>query len=122
MKTLLSLTLLFSGCCDTGKAIGDFAADKCIEIPDPNPGEITAFEDSSSESGSIETTGVDPTDGDCCEAHGVINGGTCLASEFPFCINCEGESVLCMTHGCATQDVEDCCLSDEGETIACTSN
>lgn len=57
----------------------------------------------------------------CCEEFGYLpnHGMICGASEMPWCVGCDGKPVLCMTHGCAVINALDCCLSDEGETIAC---
>ena len=58
---------------------------------------------------------------DCCYDHGIVAGkqDTCAASEGSFCLGCDYEAVLCMTHGCGTPGFQDCCLSDKGETVAC---
>jgi hypothetical protein len=68
---------------------------------------------------------VDPNDtdepGDCCEENGSLPDapGICAVSEAPVCVGCDGEPVLCMTHGCATPNVADCCLNRAGVTVAC---
>ncbi len=57
----------------------------------------------------------------CCEEHGSMPGkaGLCALGEPPFCVDCEGQPALCQNQGCATPGATDCCLSDDGETIAC---
>lgn len=57
---------------------------------------------------------------DCCDLHGKKPGtGLCEAGLEPFCTDCDGKPALCMTEGCGSANVEDCCLSDAGETVAC---
>lgn len=58
---------------------------------------------------------------DCCEEHGTVDGaeGLCLAGERMRCIGCDWLPRLCMTHGCAVPDAEDCCLDEQGATVAC---
>jgi len=67
--------------------------------------------------GSEKTSG----DGSCCEDFGNAPGkpNTCNASEGSFCVGCDYEPVLCMTHGCTVEGEEDCCLSPDGETVPC---
>jgi len=61
-----------------------------------------------------------PAEPDCCDQHGEIPGtGLCWASVDMFCVDCNGEPALCMTHGCETPNAPDCCLSRTGETVAC---
>ena len=37
----------------------------------------------------------------------------------PTCFDCHWEPVLCMEQGCSTPNVADCCLNDDGQTVAC---
>lgn len=57
----------------------------------------------------------------CCESHGNVEGqdDTCNLSHGNSCIGCDYQPVLCMTHGCSEPGEQDCCLSPEGETVAC---
>lgn len=71
--------------------------------------------------GDSSSTGEPTTGGDCCEEHGAFPeaDGICAVSEAPVCVGCDGEPVLCMTHGCAVPNVEDCCLDQAGVTVVC---
>ena len=105
MKTLMFAlcSVLASACCDNGD-LGS-STFKDVETGDTDP-----------------TTGhADAGNDQCCEDFGYLpnHGMICGASEMPWCVGCDGEPVLCMTHGCAVINALDCCLSDEGETIAC---
>ena len=89
------------------------------------PGPIIVGTETGPSTGSpdVEPTTGDPSTGpgDCCEQHGGMPGkaGLCALGEPPFCVDCEGQPVLCQNQGCATPGVTDCCLSDDGETIEC---
>jgi hypothetical protein len=82
----------------------------------------TDTDPSTGDPGGEPTTG-DPSTGpgDCCEEHGSVPGkaGLCALGEPPFCVDCHGQPVLCQNQGCATPGATDCCLSDDGETVAC---
>lgn len=67
---------------------------------------------------------------ECCAAHGHVPGkrDTCAISEEPYCIGCDGDPVLCWTVGCESPCdpsmgtcAEDCCIADDGETVACSA-
>lgn len=62
-----------------------------------------------------------PAPPNCCEDHGEVAGapGLCSLTADHKCVGCDYEPVLCMTHGCGSANVEDCCLSDDGETVPC---
>lgn len=61
-----------------------------------------------------------PAPNACCDEHGVGDQpGMCGTSTETFCVDCDWNPVLCMTEGCGSANVEDCCLSEEGETVAC---
>jgi hypothetical protein len=78
--------------------------------PDPTTGEPT------------EPSCADmPAPPNCCEDHGEVAGapGLCSLTADHKCVGCDYKPVLCMTHGCGSANVEDCCLSDEGETVPC---
>lgn len=85
--------------------------------------------DGTSSSGGLTTGEVVWGEGDCCEQYGDQFGGICLLFDFdgdkvsgepPACIGCDWEPVLCMTHGCGTPNVKDCCLNDKGQTVTCS--
>lgn len=81
--------------CDERPAECDEISD-CLDVPPPAP------------------------EPNCCDMHGEIPGtGLCWASVDMFCVDCNGEPALCMTEGCGSANVEDCCLSNAGETVAC---
>lgn len=81
----------------------------------------STFKDGEGDTGDPTTGHADAGNDQCCEDFGYLpnHGMICGASEMPWCVGCDGEPVLCMTHGCAVINALDCCLSDEGETIAC---
>lgn len=80
--------------CDERPAECDEIAD-CLDVPPPAP-EL-----------------------DCCQEFGTATQpGVCAASEGSFCIGCDYQPVLCMEIGCDAAGGP-CCLSDDGETVAC---
>lgn len=89
----------------------------------PGPVIVGTETDPSTGEPEVEPTTGDPStgSGDCCEQHGAMPGkaGLCALGEPPFCVDCEGQPVLCQNQGCTTPGATDCCLSDDGETAAC---
>lgn len=71
--------------------------------------------------GGEPTTSASTSAMGCCEEHGSMPGkaGLCALGEPPFCVDCGGQPALCQNQGCATPDATDCCLSPDGETVAC---
>jgi hypothetical protein len=107
MKTIMFATfcsLFASACCDSGVDSGS-----------------TTFKDVETSDDGPTTTANEAGNEQCCEEFGYLpnHGMICGASEMPWCVGCDGEAVLCMTHGCAVINALDCCLSDEGETVPC---
>lgn len=92
--------------CDYKACAADLAVAACDEVPES----CKAIE-------SCLMPAPEPT---CCDVHGEIPGtGLCWASLDLFCVDCNGGPALCMTEGCGSAGVEDCCLSDAGETVPC---
>lgn len=116
-------SVLASACCDGGDLvdnINDFAIKACSGGGADDGGSST-IKDGEDDTGEPTTGHADAGNEECCEEFGYLpnHGMICGASEMPWCVGCDGEPVLCMTHGCAVINAPDCCLSDEGETIAC---
>lgn len=139
-------TLLASGCCD--ERFAAFSADDmCVAEPPEEPEETTGEGETgnandtvvmgetsapgtggmSETSAGVDTEETDPTtggppEGDCCDIHGSRPGadGICEVSSKTQCVGCDWGPVLCMTHGCAVQEEQDCCLSATGFTVPCT--
>jgi hypothetical protein len=107
--TILPILFLLAGCECSDRAPG-VPEDMCVAVEPTSTG-------GDSSSGDPTTTGR----GDCCEEHGSFPDapGICAVSEAPVCVGCDGEPVLCMTHGCAVPNVKDCCLDRAGVTVVC---
>jgi hypothetical protein len=91
-------------------ACADALADEACTARPPECGEIVAC-----------LNHEEPAAPNCCDEHGTVDGapGLCATTADHKCVDCDGMPVLCMTHGCGTVGVEDCCLSDDGETVPC---
>jgi len=92
--------------CDVAACANDITAAPCDVVP--------------ASCAAIDACLNPPQEPNCCDLHGEKPGtGLCWAGLDPFCTDCDGLPALCQHDGCGSANVEKCCLSDDGETVAC---